>query len=69
MSQNLSRGRRHAWDIDPSGIYYDRLSGQKDKRPGLDACLKALRSGDTAVVVHRVLLVSVSCCSTSQTPN
>ncbi|MCU7816789.1 MAG: recombinase family protein [Candidatus Thiodiazotropha sp. (ex Rostrolucina anterorostrata)] len=37
-------------DIDPSNIYYDRLSDKKDNRPGLDACLKALRSGDTLVV-------------------
>ncbi|MET0053033.1 MAG: recombinase family protein [Candidatus Thiodiazotropha sp.] len=37
-------------DIDPSNIYYDRLSGKKDNRPGLVACLKALRSGDTLVV-------------------
>ncbi|MCG8119653.1 MAG: recombinase family protein [Candidatus Thiodiazotropha taylori] len=39
-----------ALDIDPSNIYYDRLSGKKDNRPGLDACLKALRPGDTLVV-------------------
>ncbi|CAM3034046.1 recombinase family protein [Shewanella loihica] len=39
-----------ALDIDPSNIYYDRLSGKKDSRPGLDACLKALREGDTLVV-------------------
>lgn len=39
-----------ALDIDPSNIYYDRLPGKKDNRPGLDACLKALRSGDTLVV-------------------
>ncbi len=28
----------------------DTASGQRDTRPGLDACLKALRSGDTLVV-------------------
>ena len=31
-------------------IYDDRASGKKDRRPGLDACLKALRQGDTLVV-------------------
>lgn len=36
--------------IDQSNIYYDRLSGKKDNRPGLEACLKALRAGDTLVV-------------------
>lgn len=31
-------------------IYEDLASGKKDNRPGLEACLKALRSGDTLVV-------------------
>lgn len=31
-------------------IYSDKLSGKKDDRPGLDACLKALRENDTLVV-------------------
>ena len=31
-------------------IYEDRASGKKESRPGLDACLKALRQGDTLVV-------------------
>ena len=31
-------------------IYEDRASGKKDSRPGLDACLKALREGDTLAV-------------------
>ena len=31
-------------------IYSDRASGKKDERPGLDACLKALRDGDVLVV-------------------
>ena len=31
-------------------IYEDRASGKKDSRPGLAACLKALRQGDTLVV-------------------
>jgi DNA invertase Pin-like site-specific DNA recombinase len=31
-------------------IYEDFASGKRDDRPGLDACLKALRAGDTLVV-------------------
>ena len=36
--------------IDPDNIYKDKISGAKDKRPGLFNCLKALRSGDLLVV-------------------
>ena len=36
--------------VAPDAIYEDRASGKSDARPGLDACLKALRSGDTLVV-------------------
>lgn len=35
-------GRRH--------VYVDHASGKKEDRPGLEACLKALRKGDTLVV-------------------
>ncbi|MEJ1411802.1 MAG: recombinase family protein [Candidatus Sedimenticola sp. (ex Thyasira tokunagai)] len=31
-------------------IYSDSVSGRKEKRPGLDSCLKALREGDTLLV-------------------
>ena len=33
--------------VDPEHIYEDAASGRLDKRPGLDACLKALRRDDT----------------------
>jgi DNA invertase Pin-like site-specific DNA recombinase len=36
--------------IEPRHIYQDYASGRRDDRPGLEACLKALRSGDTLVV-------------------
>ena len=36
--------------VDKEVIYEDRASGKKDGRPGLEACLKALREGDTLVV-------------------
>ena len=32
------------------GIYADQASGKRDTRPGLDACLKALRKDDVLVV-------------------
>lgn len=31
-------------------IYEDKITGSRDDRPGLDACIKALRQGDTLVV-------------------
>jgi len=35
----------------PAGsIYEDHASGKRDSRPGLDACLKALRESDTLVI-------------------
>ena len=36
--------------VAPQAIYEDRASGKCDDRPGLETCLKALRSGDTLVV-------------------
>jgi len=36
--------------VEAQMIYEDLVSGKKDGRPGLDACLKALRFGDTLVV-------------------
>ena len=30
-------------------LYQDHASGKRDDRPGLDACLKSLRNGDTLV--------------------
>ena len=36
--------------VSSSNIYQDEVSGKKDQRPGLQACLKALRKGDCLVV-------------------
>lgn len=36
--------------VAPDHIYTDTMTGTRDDRPGLAACLKALREGDTLVV-------------------
>jgi len=36
--------------VAPEQIYQDEASGKREDRPGLQACLKALRSGDVLVV-------------------
>jgi DNA invertase Pin-like site-specific DNA recombinase len=36
--------------VDIAHFYSDRASGKKDVRPGLEACLKALRKNDTLVI-------------------
>ena len=36
--------------VERAQLYADHASGSKDDRPGLEACLKALREGDTLVV-------------------
>ena len=36
--------------VAPDRLYEDRASGRRDDRPGLKACLKALRPGDALVV-------------------
>jgi DNA invertase Pin-like site-specific DNA recombinase len=46
---DLQRDALHAAGIDPAHLYEDHASGKRDDRPGLDACLKALRRGDTLV--------------------
>src|SRR6202022_3656287 len=47
---DLQRDALTAAGVDPAQIYEDRGSGRLDARPGLDATLKTLRTGDTLVV-------------------
>jgi DNA invertase Pin-like site-specific DNA recombinase len=49
-SLDLQRDALIAAGVQADHIYEDMLSGMRDDRPGLAACLKALRSGDTLVV-------------------
>jgi len=47
---DLQRDALAAADVPAAHLYEDRVSGRRDDRPGLAACLKALRDGDTLVV-------------------
>ena len=47
---DLQRDALVAAGVDPGHIYEDAASGRRDDRPGLEACLKALRTGDTLAV-------------------
>lgn len=50
QTTDLQRDALLAAGVDPDHLYEDRASGKKEDRPQLDACLKALRSGDTLLV-------------------
>jgi DNA invertase Pin-like site-specific DNA recombinase len=50
QSVNLQRDALIAADVALSNIYEDHASGAREDRPGLMACLKALRAGDVLVV-------------------
>lgn len=47
---DLQRDALVAAGVGAPQLYTDRASGKRDDRPGLEACLKALREGDTLVV-------------------
>ena len=47
---DLQRDALLAAGVGRAHIYEDTTSGRRDDRPGLAACLKALREGDTLVV-------------------
>src|SRR5580704_14140756 len=50
QTTDLQREALLAAGVDPQHIYEDTTSGKRDDRPGLVACLKALRQGDTLIV-------------------
>lgn len=47
---DLQRDALLAAGVDPQQLYKDQASGKREDRPGLAACLKALREGDTLLV-------------------
>ena len=50
QSLDLQNDALNAADVPEGQIYSDQASGKKDDRPGLEACLKALRTSDVLVV-------------------
>lgn len=50
QSLDLQHDALRAAGVDPENIYEDLASGSREDRPGLMACLKALRDGDGLVV-------------------
>lgn len=50
QSLDLQKDALIAADVPDGQTYSDHASGKKDDRPGLEACLKALRMGDVLVV-------------------
>ncbi len=50
QSVDLQKDALRAAGVETAAIYEDQASGQRDDRPGLEACLKAARSGDVLVV-------------------
>jgi DNA invertase Pin-like site-specific DNA recombinase len=50
QTTDLQRDALVATGVEPMQLYEDHASGRREDRPGLAACLKALREGDTLVV-------------------
>ncbi|EEI64016.1 resolvase, N-terminal domain protein [Corynebacterium glucuronolyticum ATCC 51866] len=50
QTTDLQRDALLAAGVDPGHLYEDKASDKSEDRPHLDACLKALRSGDTLLV-------------------
>ena len=50
QSLDLQRDALQAAGVDAGHVYHDFASGVRDDRPGLDSCLRALRTGDILVV-------------------
>lgn len=50
QTNDLQRDALIAAGVDIAHLYEDQASGKREDRPGLIACLKALRLGDTLIV-------------------
>ncbi|MBH3019475.1 recombinase family protein [Serratia ureilytica] len=50
QTNDLQRDALIAAGVEIAHLYEDQVSGKREDRPGLIACLKALRPGDTLLV-------------------
>ncbi len=50
QSLDLQRAALQAAGVDAIHVYHDYASGVRDDRPGLDSCVRALRTGDVLVI-------------------
>jgi DNA invertase Pin-like site-specific DNA recombinase len=50
QTTDLQRDALTKAGVEAERFYEDHASGKRDSRPGLDACLKALREGDTLAI-------------------
>ena len=50
QTTDLQRDALLATGIESDSLFEDKASGSREDRPGLKACLKALRGGDTLIV-------------------
>ena len=50
QSLDLQRVALQAAGVDAGNVYHDVASGVRDDRPGLDSCVRALRTGDVLVI-------------------
>lgn len=50
QTTHLQRDALELAGVNPIHLYEDQASGKREDRPGLNACLKALRDGDTLAV-------------------
>lgn len=50
QTTQLQRDALELAGVNPIHLYEDQASGKREDRPGLNACLKALRDGDTLAV-------------------
>ena len=65
QAHDLQRDALVAAGITADQIYEDSASGRRDDRPGLDACLKALRADETPPMSMLGLLAEQLACTLS----